>query len=137
MKFMVILKGEKYCEPGTVNRGLLADMTKYNHALIRAGILVAAEGLHPSAGGVRVERSGGKKTVKRGPFAEPNDLVAGVWVWQTASLNDAIEWVKRCPLTDESDARIEIRQLFDFEDFRTGAESELNGEQCAEPLAAA
>jgi hypothetical protein len=135
MKFMIILKGDRYCEPGSVSRGLFAEMARYKRALIRAGILLAAEGLHPSARGVRVERSGGKRTVVQGPFSEPGGLIAGFWVWQTASLCDAIAWVKRCPLAKTADAQIEIRQLYDFEDF--GAADGRDIEECSEPLVAA
>ena len=138
MKFMIILKGDKYCEPGSVSPGLFAEMTRYNHSLVRAGVLVAAEGLHPSARGARVERSGGKRMVVHGPFTEPGELVASFWVWQTASLREAIAWVKRCPLANKADAQIEIRQLYDFGDFGNfGAEDGRDAEQCTEPLVAA
>lgn len=135
MKFMIILKGDQYCKPGSVTQGLFADMTRYNHALIRAGILVAAEGLHPSARGARVELSGGKRTVVRGPFTEPGELIAGFWVWQTASLREAIEWVKRCPLANKAGAQIEVRQLYDFGDF--GAADVQDVEEWSGPLVAA
>jgi len=122
MRFMVILKGDKYSQPGSVSQGLFTEMARYNHALLRAGVLVAAEGLHPSDSGVRIERSSGQRTVVRGPFGASDDLVAGFWVWQAASLRDAIDWAKRCPLADKADARIEIRQLYDFGD--VGAEGD-------------
>jgi hypothetical protein len=138
MKFMIILKGDQYCKPGSVTEGLFADMTRYNHALVRAGIMVAAEGLHPSARGARVERSDGKRTVVHGPFTDPGELIAGFWLWQTSSLREAIEWVKRCPLANKADAQIEIRQLYDFGDFGNGsAEDGRNVAEFNEPLVAA
>jgi hypothetical protein len=132
---MIILKGEKYCEPGSVSPGLFAEMARYKHALIRAGILLTAEGLHPSARGVRVERAEGKPAVVHGPFTEPGGLIAGVWMWQTASLRDAIDWAKRCPLAQQTDAQIEIRQLYDFADFV--AVDGRHVEEYSEPLVAA
>jgi hypothetical protein len=135
MKFMVIVKGDQYCEPGSVGRPLLDDMTRYNHALLKAGILVAAEGLHPSASGARVARSAGKSTVIPGPFPKRGELIAGFWVWEAPSMADAIDWATRCPLVERSDAQIEIRRLFDFGDFggELGREIEIRGE----PLVAA
>ncbi len=135
MRFMIILKGDKYSQPGSVSQGLFAEMARYNHALVRAGILVAAEGLHPSARGVRIARSNGRRTVVRGPFGGSDELVAGFWVWQTASLRDAIDWAKRCPLADKAEARIEIRQLYDFGDF--GANEGGDMEERSEPPVAA
>ena len=117
MKFMVILRGDEYCEPGSMNQSLLAEMARYNRALIEAGIMLSAEELHPSARGARVERSNGRRTVRQGPFGEPGGLIAGFWIWDVASLRDAIEWVKRCPLYEKVDAKFEIRQLYDFGDF--------------------
>ena len=135
MRFMIILKGDKYSEPGSVSQGLLAEMARYNHALISAGILVAAEGLHPSARGARVERSNGRRNVVRGPFGGAEELVAGFWVWQTATLRDAIDWAKRCPLADKADARIEIRQLYEVGDFRADEARDIE-ERSEAPVAA-
>jgi hypothetical protein len=136
MKFMIILKGEQYSEPESASDELAIAMARYNHALVRAGILLAAEELHPSARGARVEWSGGKRTVVLGPFTEPGRLVASFWVWQVASLREAIEWVKRCPLTEKDNVQIEIRQLYDFEDFGA-ATDERHVEEYREPLVAA
>lgn len=135
MKFMVILKGDTYSEPGAVSQGLFAEMARYNRALVKAGVLLAAEELHPSARGARVERPAGKRTIVHGPFAEPGGLIAAFWIWQTASLREAIEWVQRCPLAEKADARFEIRRLYDFGDFRA---DDMRGlEERSEPLVAA
>ena len=135
MKFMVILKGDKYCEPELLNRSLLAEMARYNRKLIEAGVLLAAEELHPSARGARVEASNGRRTVMHGPFAEPGGLMAGFWVFNAASLRDAIEWVMLCPLAERGDAKFVIRQLHDFGDF--GAEEMPDFEKRREPPVAA
>ena len=126
MKFMVILKGDEYCEPGSQSPYLLAEMARYNRTLVDAGILLAAEELHPSARG--------KRTVERGPFAEPGGLIAGFWVLNVASLREAVEWVERCPLAERSDAKFVIRQLHDFGDF---GEDTPELEERSEPLVAA
>jgi hypothetical protein len=117
MKFMVILKGDKYCEPGSLSSSLLAEMAKFNGTLLEAGVLLVAEEFHPSARAARVERSNGETAIVHGPFAEPDGLMAGFWVLHVASLREAIEWVMRCPLADKADARFVIRQLHDFGDF--------------------
>ena len=134
MKFMVILKGDEYCEAGSQSPYLLAEMARYNRTLVDAGILLAAEELHPSARGARVERCNGKRTVVRGPFAEPGGLIAGFWVLNVASLREAVEWVERCPLAERSDAKFVIRQLHDFGDF---GEDTPELEERSEPLVAA
>jgi hypothetical protein len=119
MRFMVIVKANEESEAGGIpDEKLLADMGKYNEELGRAGVLLAAEGLHPSSKGARVRFSGTKRTVIDGPFAETKELIAGFWLFQVKSLDEAIEWVKRAPnpfLTGDSE--IEIRQVFEAEDF--------------------
>jgi hypothetical protein len=96
---------------------LLADMGKFNEELAKAGIMLAAEGLRPSSKGARVKFSGAKRTVVDGPFTESKELVAGFWLWQVRSMEEAIEWVKRCPNPHEGESEIEIRQVFEAEDF--------------------
>ena len=118
MRFMVIVKATKESEEGALpDPQLLLDMGKYNEELIKAGILLAAEGLHPSSKGVRVKFSGKSRTVVDGPFSETKELIAGFWLWQVKSLEEAIEWVKRCPNPHAGDSEIEIRQVFEMEDF--------------------
>ena len=121
MQFMILLKADKNTEAGVMpSEKLLADMSKYNEELVNAGVLLAAEGLHPSSKGVRVKLSNGKKTVIEGPFPEVKTLIAGFWLLQVKSREEAIEWVKRCPNPLEGEAEIEIRQVFEASDF--GAE---------------
>ena len=122
MRFMVMVKATKESEAGALpTEKLLADMGKYNEELVKAGVMLAGEGLHPSAKGVRVQFSGPKRTVVDGPFAETKELVAGFWIFQVKSLDEAIEWVKRCPNPmPNEDSEIEIRQVFEAEEF--GAE---------------
>jgi hypothetical protein len=121
MRFMLMVKADKNSEAGVMpSETLLSEMGKYNEELVKAGVLLAGEGLHPSSKGARVKFSGTKRTVIDGPFTEAKELVAGFWLIQVKSKEEAIEWVKRCPnpLGDESE--IEIRQVFEAEDF--GAE---------------
>ena len=121
MRFMVIVKASKDSEAGKMpSQQLLTEMGKFNEELAKAGLLLAAEGLQPSLKGARVRFSGGKRTVIDGPFAETQELIAGFWLWQVKSKDEAIEWVKRCPNPHNDDGEIEIRQVFDAEDF--GAE---------------
>lgn len=121
MRFMVMVKADKNSEAGVMpSEQLLAEMGKYNEELVRAGILLAGEGLHPSSKGARVRFSGSKRTVIDGPFPETKDLVAGFWLLQVKSKEEAIEWVKRCPNPMPGESEIEIRQVFEAEDF--GAE---------------
>ena len=122
MRFMVIVKASRQSEAGEMpSEQLLADMTKFNEELVNAGVLLAGEGLHPSSKGARVRFSGDKRTVIDGPFAETKELAAGYWIFQTKSKEEAIEWVKRCPNPmPGTEAEIEIRQIFEAEDF--GAE---------------
>jgi len=121
MRFMVLVKATKDSEAGVMpNQQLLTEMSKFNEELVKAGVLLAAEGLHPSTKGARVRFSGDKRTVIDGPFAETKELLAGFWLWQVKSKEEAIEWVKRCPNPHDEDCEIEIRQVFEPEDF--GAE---------------
>jgi hypothetical protein len=121
MRFAIFVKATKESEAGVMpSEQLLSDMGKYNEELVNAGIMLAGEGLHPTSKGVRVRFSGTKRTVVKGPFPEPNELVAGFWIWQVKSLEEAIEWVKRCPNPMLEDSEIEIRQVFEADDF--GAE---------------
>ena len=122
MRFMVIVKADKNSEAGVLpDQKLLADMGQYNEELAKAGVLLAAEGLHPSSKGARVRFSGTKRTVINGPFPETKDLVAGFWLFQVKSREEAIDWVKRCPNPfPGTESEIEIRQVFEADDF--GAE---------------
>ena len=121
MRFMIIVKASPESEAGKMpSTELLTAMGKYNEELVNAGVLLAGEGLHPSSRGVRVHFSGTKRTIVDGPFSETKELIAGFWLIQVKSLEEAIEWVKRCPNPMESDSDIEIRQVFEAEDF--GAE---------------
>jgi hypothetical protein len=122
MRVMVIVKADKSSEAGVLpDEKLLADMGKFNDELAKAGVLLAAEGLQPSSKGARVRFSGSKRTVIDGPFAETKELVAGFWLWQVKSMEEAIEWVKRSPNPfPGTESEVEIRQVFEAEDF--GAE---------------
>ena len=121
MRFMVLVKADKNTEAGVMpSQKLLADMGTYNEELAKAGVLLAGEGLHPSSKGARVRFSGAKRTVVDGPFKDSKDLVCGFWMFQVKSKEEAIEWVKRCPNPVEGETEIEIRQVFEADDF--GAE---------------
>ena len=118
MRFMIIVKATKDSEAGVMpDEKLLTDMGKYNEELVRAGVMLAGEGLHPSSKGARVRFSGTRRTVIDGPFAETKELIAGFWLWQVKSLEEAIEWVKRCPNPMPGESEIEIRRVFEAEDF--------------------
>src|ERR1700731_240410 len=118
MKVAVLVKATKDSEQGIMpSQTLLAEMGKFNEELVKAGILLAGEGLRPSAQGKRVQFSGRNRTLIDGPFAETKELVAGFWLWQVRSIDEAIEWVKRCPNPMPGDSEIEIRQVFEMEDF--------------------
>jgi len=126
MKFMVLVKASKDSEAGVMpSQQLFADMGAYNEQLVRAGIMLAGEGLHPSSKAARVQFSGEKRTVIDGPFAETKELIAGYWIWQVRSMDEAIEWVKRCPNPMPGDSEIEIRQVFEAEDFGEALTPEL------------
>ena len=121
MRFMILLKADQNTEAGVLpDERLLAEMGKFNEELVKAGVLLAAEGLQPSSKGARVKLSGKQRTVVDGPFTESKELIAGFWLLQVKSKEEAIEWVKRCPNPLEGEAEIEIRQVFEAEDF--GAE---------------
>src|SRR5437773_7463590 len=114
MRFMVLVKADKTTEAGVLpDKKLLTEMGKYNEELAKAGVLLAAEGLHPSSKGARVKFSGAKRVVIDGPFAETKELIAGFWLWKVNSKEEAIEWVKRCPNPTGAEAEIEIRQVFE------------------------
>ena len=118
MRFMVIVKASKDSEAGVLpKQKILAEMGKFNEELVKAGVLLAMEGLHASSTGKRVRFSGAKRTVIDGPFTEAKELIAGFWLWQVRSMEEAIEWVKRCPNPFEGESEIEIRQVFEAEDF--------------------
>jgi len=121
MRVMVIVKATPESEAGQMpTEKLLSDMLAFNDQLVKAGIMLAGDGLHPSSKGARVRFSGAKRSVIDGPFAETKELIAGYWIWQVKSKDEAIEWVKRCPNPMREDSEIEIRQVFEAEDF--GAE---------------
>ncbi|MCJ8207912.1 YciI family protein [Pseudomonas sp. RGM2987] len=118
MRFMVIVKASPESEAGELpSEELLTAMGAYNETLVKAGVMLAGEGLHPSAKGVRVQFSGTDRNVVPGPFAQTGELIAGFWIFQVQSLQEAIDWVKRCPNPMVSDSEIEIRQIFEVEDF--------------------
>jgi len=118
MRFIVMVKASKDSEAGVMpSQELLTAMGKYNEELVKAGIMLAGEGLHPSSKGARVQFDGAKRAVVKGPFPETKELVAGFWLWQAKSLEEAIEWLKRCPNPMPGPSEIEIRQIFDMEDF--------------------
>ena len=121
MRVMVMVKATKNSEAGAMpSEHLLAEMGKFNEELVKAGVMLAGEGLRPSSKGARVRFSGAKRTVIDGPFAETKELIAGFWLWRVKSKEEAIEWVKRCPNPMKGESEIEIRQVFGAEDF--GAE---------------
>lgn len=132
MRFMIIVKATADSEAGKMpTEKLLADMGKYNEELVKAGIMLAGEGLHPSSKGARVQFSGPNRTVVDGPFAETKELVAGFWLWEVKSREEAIEWVKRCPNPMEGDSEIEIRQVFEASDFGDEFTPELRAQEDA------
>ena len=121
MRFMIMVKADTNTEAGVMpDEKLLTEMGKFNEALVKAGVMLAGEGLQPSSKGARVKFSGDKRTVIDGPFSETKELVAGYWLWEVKSKQEAIEWVKRCPNPTGAESEIEIRQVFEAADF--GAE---------------
>lgn len=121
MRFMVIVKATKDSEAGKMpSEELLAAMAKYNEELVKAGVMADGAGLQPSSKGARVRFSGDKRTVIDGPFAEAKELIAGYWIFNVKSKEEAIEWVKRCPNPHDEESEIEIRQFFELEDFAPG-----------------
>jgi hypothetical protein len=126
MRFVVMVKATKDSEAGKMpSTKLLEEMGKFNEELVKAGIMLAGEGLHPSSKGVRVRFNGDTRTVIDGPFAETKELVAGFWIWQVKSREEAIEWVKRCPNPHDGESEIEVRQVFEAEDFGPALTPEL------------
>lgn len=129
MRFMILLKADKNTEAGVMpDEKLLADMSKFNEELVKAGVMLAGEGLHPSSKGVRVKFSGAKRGVIDGPFPT-EQVICGFWIWQVKSREEAIEWVKRCPNPTGADAEIEIRQIFEAEDFGAEFTPELRAQE--------
>ncbi len=118
MRVLVIVKADNNSEAGAApDEKLLTEMTAYNEELVKAGIMLSGEGLHPSSKGKRVRFSGDKRTVVDGPFAEAKELIAGFWMWQVKSMEEAVEWVKRCPNPTGAESEIEIRPVFETEEF--------------------
>jgi hypothetical protein len=118
MRVMVIVKASKESEAGAMpDQKLLTQMGAFNEELVKAGIMLAGEGLQPSVKGKRIRFSGSSRTVVDGPFAETKELIAGFWIWKVKSIEEAVEWVKRCPNPHPSESEIEIRQIFETEDF--------------------
>jgi hypothetical protein len=131
MRFMVIVKATKSSEAGALpSEELLTEMGKYNEELTKAGVMLAGEGLHPSSKGARIRFAGEKRTVIDGPFAETKELVAGFWLWKCASVQEAIEWAKRCPNPmPGEEAELEIRQVFEADDFGPEFTPELRAQE--------
>jgi len=131
MRFMILVKADKNSEAGVLpDERMLTEMGKFNEELVKAGVMLAGEGLHPSSKGSRVRFSGSKRTVIDGPFAETKELVAGFWLWQVKSKEEAIEWVKRMhnPMPG-SETEVEIRQVFEVEDFGAAATPEIRAQE--------
>ena len=128
MRFMVIVKADKNSEAGVMpSREILTAMGKYNEELVKAGVMLAGEGLHPTSKGKRVRFSGGKHTITDGPFAESKELIAGFWLWQVRSMDEAIAWLKRSPF--DGGTEIEVRQVFETEDFGAEMTPELREQE--------
>jgi hypothetical protein len=135
MKFMVLVKATKDSEAGKMpSERLLREMGEFNEKLVKAGVMLAGEGLHPSSKGARITFSGKDRSVTNGPFPDTEELVAGFWLWEVGSLQEAIDWVKRCPNPHEDEGVIEIRQVFTADDFGEAYTPELR--QRAEKLSA-
>jgi len=130
MRVMVMVKASKGSEAGVMpGEQLLADMGRFNEELVKAGVMLAGEGLHPSSRGARVRFSGASRTVIDGPFTETKELVAGFWLWQVRSMDEAIEWVRRCPNPHPEDCEIEIRPVFEADDFGEAFTPELREQE--------
>lgn len=130
MRVIVMVKATSESESGKMpSTELLAAMGKFNEELVKAGVMLAGEGLHPSARGKRVRFSGDQRTVTDGPFPQTNELVAGFWLWQVESMDEAVEWVRRCPNPMEGESEIEIRPLFEVEDFGAELTPELRAQE--------
>lgn len=130
MRFMILVKADKNSEAGVMpDTQLLTAMGKFNEELVKAGVMKEGEGLHPSSKGARVRFAGGKKTVIDGPFAETKELIAGFWMWSVKSKEEAIEWAKRSPFGLDSGAELELRQVFETEDFGDALTPELREQE--------
>jgi hypothetical protein len=130
MRFLILIKADKNTEAGVMpDEKLLSEMGKFNDELVKAGVMLAGEGLHPSSKGARVRFSGDKRTVIDGPFTETKELIAGFWLWQVKSKQEALEWVKRCPNPTGAESEIEIRQVFEAEDFGAEFTPELRAQE--------
>ena len=130
MRVMVMVKANKATEAGEMpSEKLLTDMGKFNEQLVKAGIILAGEGLHPSSKGVRVRFSGTNRSVIDGPFSETKELVSGFWLWQVKSMEEAIEWVKRCPNPTGEESEIEVRRVFEADDFGPALTPELRAQE--------
>lgn len=130
MKVMVIVKASKASEAGDMpSQQLLTDMGNFNEELVKAGVMLAGEGLHPSTKGARVRFSGKDRMVIDGPFAETKELIAGFWIWKVASMDEAIAWAKRCPNPHEEDCEVEIRPIFEADDFGEAMTPELRDQE--------
>lgn len=130
MRVMVIVKANKKSEAGELpSTKLIAEMTKFNEELVKAGVMLAGEGLQASSKGKRVQFSGKRRTVLDGPFTETKELIAGFWLWQVRSMEEAVEWAKRCPNPHEEDCELEIRQVFEAEDFGPQMTPELKEQE--------
>jgi len=128
MRFMVIVKANEESEAGVLpDQKILAEMGKYNEELVKAGVMLAADGLHPSSKGARVRFEGGKRTVIDGPFSETKELIAGFWLWQVKSKEEAVEWLKRAPF--DGGTEIELRQVFEVEEFGANLTPELREQE--------
>jgi len=130
MRVMVMVKATKDSEAGVMpSEALLAEMGRFNEELVKAGAMLAGEGLHPSSKGARIRFSGSKRAVINGPFTNSNELLAGYWMWQVKSMEEAIEWAKRCPNPMPGDSEIEIRRVFEAEDFGAEFTPELRAQE--------
>ena len=130
MRFMVIVKAGKESEAGALpDREVLEKMGKFNEQLVKAGVMLAGEGLQPSSKGARVKFNGNRRTVTDGPFAETKELIAGFWLWQVKSMDEAIEWVTRCPNPTNVEGEVEIRQVFECDDFGPALTPELRAQE--------
>ncbi|MBA4284211.1 MAG: dehydrogenase [Xanthomonadaceae bacterium] len=130
MRFMVIIKADADSEAGVMpGEQLLSEMGRYNEELVKAGVMLAGEGLHPSSKGVRVRFDGATRTVIDGPFAETKELIAGFWLWQVRSKEEAIEWLKRCPTPMANGCEVELRQVFEAADFGAEFTPELQAQE--------
>ena len=130
MRFMILVKATRDSEAGVMpSEEMFAEMGRYNEELVKAGVMQAGEGLHPSSRGARVRFSGKDRQVVKGPFGQTSELVAGFWIWQCASLEEAIEWVKRCPNPMPGDSEIEIRRIYEAEDFGDALTPELREQE--------